>query len=200
MLARNYKDFIEVKKKRDKQALEGTGSLIFDSVNKKIYCSLSERADKELAEEFLEQFNSHSKNPYSLVLWHSKDQNGNPIYHTNVVMASLKDHTVLVSESIHDLKEREKVIEEITMPSLNRKPKKIIDLNYQEMMNMAGNMIMVENNKGEPCVVMSEKARKALRPHNLSEIENNYRIISSNLETIEYIGGGSARCMIAELF
>jgi len=68
------------------------------------------------------------------------------------------------------------------------------------MKNMGGNMIMVENNLGELCVVMSDRAKKNLRPHNLKEIKDNYKIISADISTIEHIGGGSARCMIAELF
>jgi hypothetical protein len=83
---------------------------------------------------------------------------------------------------------------------LNKRAKKLIDINYDEMNNMCGNMIMLLNKKGEYCIVMSERARKNLRKHNLKELEDHYKVISSDISMIEHIGGGSARCMIAELF
>ena len=92
------------------------------------------------------------------------------------------------------------MIREITDPSLNINPKKLIDINFEEMLNMGGNMIMLQNKKGEHCVIMSERARKGLRKHNLKTLEDNYVIVSSDLKMIEHIGGGSARCMVAELF
>jgi len=107
---------------------------------------------------------------------------------------------VLATESITNKEERERVVKEITDPKLNKSPRKIIDINFDEMNNMGGNMIMLVNKKGEPCVVMSDRAKKHLRKHNLKTLEDNYKIISSDLTMIEHIGGGSARCMIAELF
>ena len=115
-------------------------------------------------------------------------------------MAILKDHVVLCSESIRDEKERKIVIDEITNPKLNRKPRELIDINYNEMENMAGNMIMVTNKRGKHCVIMSQRALKNLRRENLQVLEKNYTIIAPDLTMIETIGGGSARCMVAELF
>ena len=82
------------------QALEGTGSLLFDVQNKKVYCQLSERADEQLLSQFMIQFNKLSKTPYRSVVWRSVDQKNNPIYHTNVVMAIFRDHVVLCTDSI----------------------------------------------------------------------------------------------------
>ena len=175
--------------------MEGTGSLLFDVKNKKIYCELSVRADPTLFCDFIGQFNKLSKNPYKAVVWHSYDPKGNPVYHTNVVMAILKDHVILCTDSITDAKEKENVVKELTTDGY-----KIIDINFDEMLNMGGNMIMVQNKKGDHCVIMSDRARKGLRSHNLSELEKSYKIISSDLHMIETIGGGSARCMVAELF
>ena len=168
--------------------------------NKKIFCNLSVRADETLLEKFLSDFNKLSKVPYKTVTWRSVDPSVDPVYHTNVVMAILRDHVILCTESIRDRAERERVVEEIQGSRRNRKPRKIIDIKYDEMLNMAGNMIMVQNVRGEDCVIMSKRARNGLTPDNLSTLEKAYRIISSDLSTIETIGGGSARCMVAELF
>ena len=91
-------------------------------------------------------------------------------------------------------------MQEIQGKQRNRKPRKIIDIKYDEMLNMAGNMIMVQNVRGEDCVIMSKRARNGLTPDNLNTLQKAYRIVSSDLSTIETIGGGSARCMVAELF
>jgi hypothetical protein len=115
-------------------------------------------------------------------------------------MGIFQDHVVLCTESIRDEEERKRVIEEITSPEKNEKPRALIDISYAEMLNMCGNMIMVRSTTGENCVIMSERARKGLSPEHLEEIQKNYKIISSDLHMIETIGGGSARCMVAELY
>jgi hypothetical protein len=91
-------------------------------------------------------------------------------------------------------------VKEITDPSLNRKPMKLIDIDYAETNNMCGNMIMLQNKHGEHLCVMSERARKHMKLPNLTEIEKNYKVVSADISTVEKIGGGSARCCIAELF
>jgi hypothetical protein len=198
---KNYSHFIDLQRHHPGQALEGTGSLLFDVDNKKIYCELSVRADPALLCEFVGQFNSLSKVPYKAVTWHSVDKQNNPIYHTNVVMAILRDHVILCTESITNDNERVRVIEEITEKKLNsRKPRKLIDISCAEMNEMAGNMINIRNKHGEDCVIMSERARLGLSPENRRTLKENYRIVSSDLKMIETIGGGSARCMVAELF
>ena len=146
------------------------------------------------------EFNKHSKNPYTAVVWHSVDPQGNAVYHTNVVMGIFQDHIVLCTESIRDENERKRVIQEITSPEKNLKPRALIDISYAEMLNMCGNMIMVRSTKGDNCVIMSERARKGLTPEHLEEISKHYTIIASDLHMIETIGGGSARCMVAELY
>ncbi|CDW85066.1 amidinotransferase [Stylonychia lemnae] len=196
----NYKNYIDLRKFEYSTALEGTGSLIFDTTNKKIYVNLSERADASLLTEFVEKFNKISQNPYKSVVFNAVDAKNNPIYHTNVIMALLKDHALLCTESIKDEEERQRVIREITDESLNICPKKLIDLNYEEINNMCGNMIMVQNKRGEHCVIMSQRARDSLRKEYLKELEENYRIVASDINMIETIGGGSARCMVAELY
>eukprot|EP00347_Sterkiella_histriomuscorum_P004730 403359327 len=200
--SQNYKHFLDVQRKDPNQALEGTGSLLFDNLNKKVYVNISIRADEKLLQEFVEEYNKLSaKSQYRSVVWNSVDQNGNPVYHTNVVMAIFENHVVLCTDSIRDSAQKQRVIKEITDPALNNgHARKLIDINYQEMNNMCGNMMMVQNKNGDHCVIMSQRARQGLRPHNLKEIEDNYKIIASDLNMIETIGGGSARCMVAEMF
>lgn len=138
---KHYKDFIEIKRQDPNNVLEGTGSLLFDEVNKKVYVNLSERADEKVFNEFLSQFNKISKSPYKGVTFRACDKEGNPVYHTNVVMAILKDHVVLCTQSITNEEERANIIKELTDASLNAKPKQLIDISYEEVNNMGGNMI-----------------------------------------------------------
>ena len=179
----------------DSPALEGTGSLLFDHENRIIYCALSPRADPNVLKEFLEKFNALSNQPYETVTWHSYDPNGNLIYHTNVIMALFSKHAILCTDSITSEDERQKLL-----GSIKKGGRAIISIDYSEMLEMAGNMLMLRNAKGEECVVMSERARRGLKTENLKIIEDNYKIISSDISIIEIIGGGSARCMLAELF
>jgi hypothetical protein len=121
-------------------------------------------------------------------------------------MALLQHHVVLCTESIADPEQRARVIRELTDPDLNFKPKKLIDITYAEMLNMAGNMIMVRSaldgseEGGKHVLIMSERARKNLRPEIIGELDSHYKIVAGELNMIETIGGGSARCMVAELF
>ena len=115
-----YRHMINVHRDLPDQALEGTGSLLFDVENRKIYCELSVRADFDLLNKFISDFNKISKAPYEGVVWHSFDPKGNAVYHTNVVMALLKDHAILCTDSISDKAERDRVVESLT----NTKQKK----------------------------------------------------------------------------
>lgn len=161
----------------------------------------SHRADENLLASFMKNFNDISKNPYQQVVFKCVDDKDNPIYHTNVVMAIFTEHVVLCTESIRDKKERDMVVQHITEKSMNSgKARKLIDINYEEMNNFCGNMIMIGNSKGEKCAIMSSRAKQNLRPHNFKVINENYRIVDPDLKIIETIGGGSARCMVAELF
>ena len=122
-LKAEHKHFLDIAPEKPGQALEGTGSLLFDNENKKIFVNVSVRADKGLMASFLKKFNALSKTPYKSVLWDSVDRNNNDVYHTNVVMAILRDHVVLCTESIKDSTERNNVIKEISDKSLNKRPR-----------------------------------------------------------------------------
>jgi len=172
--------------------LEGTGSLILDRVHKKAYCALSSRADEELFIEFCEDFE------YTPVIFTANQTvNGSrlPIYHTNVMMCLAETFAVICLDSIDDKKERKAVLNH-----LKKDGKEIIAISEAQMHSFAGNMLQVIGSEEAPYLVMSSTAYKSLTPDQLSKIEQHCEIIHADLSTIETCGGGSARCMMAEVF
>ena len=172
--------------------LEGTGSLILDRVHKKAYCALSSRADEELFIEFCEDFE------YTPVIFTANQTvNGSrlPIYHTNVMMCLAETFAVICLDSIDDKKERKAVLNH-----LKEDGKEIIAISEAQMHSFAGNMLQVLGSEEAPYLVMSSTAYKSLTPDQLSKIEQHCGIIHADLSTIETCGGGSARCMMAEVF
>ncbi|MDG1774805.1 MAG: arginine deiminase-related protein [Flavobacteriaceae bacterium] len=172
--------------------LEGTGSLILDRVHKKAYCALSSRADEELFIEFCEDFE------YTPVIFTANQTvNGSrlPIYHTNVMMCLAETFAVICLDSIDDKKERKAVLNH-----LKEDGKEIIAISEAQMHSFAGNMLQVLGSEEAPYLVMSSTAYKSLTPDQLSKIEQHCEIIHADLSTIETCGGGSARCMMAEVF
>ncbi len=171
------------------QYLEGTGSIIIDRVHKIAYASLSIRTDEKLFEDYC-QFMKYKK-----VVFRSVDANGIPIYHTNVMMALGTDFVVICMDSIPDLKEKELLTKLFADTN-----KKIIDITLDQMAHFAGNMLQVKNADGQSFLVMSSQAFHSLRKDQIQEIKSHTNILHSDLRTIETYGGGSARCMIAEIF
>jgi len=172
--------------------LEGTGSMIFDHDNKLAYGSVSLRLDENLFREFCKKIG------YEPVVFHSFQMAGTqrlPIYHTNVMMCVADQFVVICLDCIDDELEREKVIETIKSSG-----KEIIEISENQMQQFAGNMLQVHNRNGEKFLVMSETAYKSLQQNQISMIEEYSEIIYSSLNTIEVNGGGSARCMLAEVF
>jgi hypothetical protein len=172
--------------------LEATGSIVMDRVHQKAYCALSDRADEGLFIEFCEDFNAA---PVIFTAYQSVDGNRMPIYHTNVMMCLAETLAVICLDSIDDKKERKLVLDHLRADG-----KEIIEITEAQMHAFAGNMLQVLGRNGERLMVMSQSARDALRPDQIAAIEKNSRIISSPLDTIETCGGGSARCMMAEVF
>ncbi len=171
------------------QYLEGTGSIIIDRVHKIAYASLSIRTDEKLFEDYC-QFMKYKK-----VVFQSVDADGIPIYHTNVMMALGIDFVIICMESIPDPKEKEQLRSLFTATN-----KKVIDITLDQMAHFAGNMLQVKNTEGLSYLVMSSQAFYSLRKDQIQEIESYTNILHSDLRTIETYGGGSARCMIAEVF
>ncbi|MDR6922752.1 MULTISPECIES: citrulline utilization hydrolase CtlX [Chryseobacterium] len=172
--------------------LEGTGSMIFDHDNKIAYGSVSLRLDEKLFREFC------SKYGFSPVVFHSYQTVGSerlPIYHTNVMMCVADKFVVICLDCIDDELEREKVIE-----TIKNSGKEIIEISEDQMQQFAGNMLQVQNKDGEKFLVMSQTAYQSLNTDQVAAIEKYCEIIYSDLNTIEVNGGGSARCMLAEVF
>ena len=176
----------------DNKFLEGTGSLVMDRVNKKVYCALSDRASEELVLEFCEDFNCL---PIIFTANQTVDGERLPIYHTNVMMCLGDKLAVICLDAIDDKKERKAVVQ-----SLKTDGKVIVPITEEQMNHFAGNMIELKNRNGQSFMVMSSAAFHSLNPNQIDAIQEHCEIIHSDLKTIEYSGGGSARCMIAEVF
>ena len=172
--------------------LEGTGSLILDRVNRKAYCALSPRADEDLFIEFCEDF---EYTPVVFVANQTVEGKRLPIYHTNVMMCLAETFAVICLDSIDDKKERKNVIKH-----LKEDGKEVIAISEAQMHQFAGNMLQLRGKNGKRYLIMSEAAHKSLTQDQINKIEKHCPIISSSLETIETCGGGSARCMMAEVF
>ncbi len=172
--------------------LEGTGSILMDRVHKKAYCALSPRADAELFIEFCEDF---EYTPVVFTANQTVDGERRPIYHTNVMMCLAENFGVICLSSIDSPSERKNVIHH-----LREDGKEIIDITETQMHQFAGNMLQVKGTDDKRYLVMSLAAHKSLTEAQVTSIEKHCEILSSDLETIEACGGGSARCMMAEVF
>ena len=171
--------------------LEGTGSLILDRENGIAYCALSDRADEELLIEFCEDF---EYTPIIFGAYQSADNKRLPIYHTNVMMCVADRFAVICLDSIDDKKERKAVKEQ-----LKSNGKTIVAITEKQMHEFAGNMLQVKATNG-PALVMSDRAYRSLQPDQIKILESFGPIIHPKLDIIETCGGGSARCMMAEIF
>jgi hypothetical protein len=172
--------------------LEGTGSVLKDRVHQKAYCALSERAHEELFIEFCEDFDCF---PVIFTANQSVDGVRKPIYHTNVMMAMAETFAVICLDTIDDKKERKNVV-----AHLKKDGKEIISITEAQMHAFAGNMLQVIGANDQRFMVMSSQAFRSLREDQIKAIEKHCAIIHSPLDTIETCGGGSARCMMAEVF
>ena len=189
----NIKNIIDYTSAEDDNLfLEGTGSLLLDRVNRKAYCTLSERANEELFIEFCEDFEF---TPIVFTANQTVDGNRTPIYHTNVMMCLGETFAVICLASIDDKKERKNVIKH-----LKEDGKEIIDINEKQVNNFAGNMLQVKGKDDKRYLIMSQAAYDTLSPAQIKTLEKHTKIVSSSLNIIEACGGGSARCMMAEVF
>ncbi|MGS2764301.1 citrulline utilization hydrolase CtlX [Sinomicrobium sp. M5D2P9] len=176
----------------DEIFLEGTGSMVLDRVNRKAYCALSPRADEELFIEFCENF---EYTPVIFTAYQTVKGKRKVIYHTNVMMCVAEDFAVICLDSLDDKKERKEVIRH-----LKEDGKEIIGITEDQVNNFAGNMLQVAGKNGTKYLVMSTAAHHSLTPEQKAAIEKYCPILSSPLDVIEACGGGSARCMMAEVF
>jgi len=172
--------------------LEGTGSILMDRVNQKVYCALSDRAHEELVIEFCEDFEC---TPVIFTAYQSVNGERLPIYHTNVMICMGEAYAVICLDAIDDKKERKNVLDH-----LKQDGKEIIEITEEQMHHFAGNMLQVAGASDKRYLIMSTSAYNSLRPDQISILEKYNPIVHSTLDTIETCGGGSARCMMAEVF
>lgn len=169
--------------------LEGTGSLILDRDNHIVYACKSVRTDEALLHQLAQAIG------YRTVAFDAVDRHGQPIYHTNVMMALGTTFCVICLDTITDTAERRHVTD-----TLSGTGKAVVDISLAQMESFAGNMLHVKNKAGEPYLVMSEQAYRSLTPAQVAALEGHTRLLYSPIPTIETYGGGSARCMMAEIF
>ncbi len=172
--------------------LEGTGSIVLDRPNHKAYCALSPRADEELFIEYCEDF---EYTPVIFEAYQTVNGERKLIYHTNVMMCIGETFAVICADCIDDKKERKMVLE-----NLKEDGKEVILLTEAQLNNFAGNMLQVKGAGDKSYLVMSDSAKQVLTKDQIAKIEKHTEILSANLDTIEACGGGSARCMMAEVF
>ena len=172
--------------------LEGTGSMILDRANAKAYCALSPRANEELFIEFCEDFDCA---PVIFEAYHTVDGKKELVYHTNVMMSIGEHFAVICADMIEDKKERKMVLD-----NLRADGKEIILINEKQVNQFAGNLLEVSSADDKRFIVMSNAALESLNANQKKQLEKYGTILNVDLHTIETCGGGSARCMIAEIF
>lgn len=169
--------------------LEGTGSLILDHKARIAYACRSPRTSDEVLADFCEKMN------FTPIMFNSVDGNGKPIYHTNVMLTIGSQYVIICADSIANAEERKRVLDSFTQNG-----KEIIEISHEQVNNFAGNMMELNNKKGESLLIMSARAKSSLTSEQVARIEKYSRIVAPDLHIIETNGGGSARCMIAEIF
>ncbi|MFA6701132.1 MAG: arginine deiminase-related protein [Dysgonamonadaceae bacterium] len=173
----------------EQEFLEGTGSMVFDRDKNTAYCCRSPRTSEKVVHDFCAKMN------FDAVMFDGVDLNNNPLYHTNIMMSIGMQVAIICLQAIKDEVQRQKVV-----ARLQASGKVIVDISPDQMNQFAGNMLELKNRNGNPLMVMSSTARKSLTFQQENIIGTYTRILSSDLSTIEQVGGGSARCMIAEIF
>jgi hypothetical protein len=169
--------------------LEGTGSMIFDRENEIVYACISERTDADILGEFC------AITGYKNIIFSAVDGKKQPIYHTNVMMALGETFVVICMDTIKDKKEKKMLLD-----LFEETNKEVIEISLDQMMHFAGNMLQVRNDDGETFLVMSKTAHDSLKTKQLKTIAKHTKVLYPDITNIETIGGGSARCMMAEIF
>lgn len=172
--------------------LEGTGSLVLDRKHNAVFAIESERTNRELFEEYCSLMNIPGENR---IFFHADDERGLPIYHTNVIMGIGEGFAVICDECISSYGERNDAIDKLEELGLE-----VIKINYKQLNAFCGNLLNVKNVSGESLIIMSQTARNAFTEEQIKTLEKYGRILPVDISTIETIGGGSARCMMAEIF
>jgi len=169
--------------------LEGTGSMIFEHTHKIVYASLSSRTSTEVLDRFC------SSMRFQPITFQALDEFEKPIYHTNVLLSVGDKFVIICMDAIKEPSDQEDLI-----ASFRKTQKEIFKISYEQMKNFVANCLEVKNNKGERILILSERAYKHIDDSQKKRLENYVKLLPCPLDTIETYGGGSARCMIAEIF
>ena len=169
--------------------LEGTGSMVLDHQNKLAYGCLSERLDKNAFYEWCD------KMQFKAIAFKAVDDKAQPIYHTNVMMCMGDQFVVICLESIPNEQEKQLVLE-----SFKKSNKEVITISQDQLNHFAGNMLQVFDINEKPHLIMSEQAHTSLDPAQLKSLEKYNPLLPISIPTIEALGGGSTRCMMAEIY
>jgi len=169
--------------------LEGTGSMVMDHENKVIYTCYSPRTDVSVLEKFA------NANKYRAIIFFAVDNNGNPVYHTNVMMTLGENFAIVCEEAIEE--EWELIAVRQLLESSGHE---VIRITKDQMHSFAGNMLQVKNSKGEKFLLMSQAAYDSLNEEQKEELAARSQLLPIPIPVIEKTEGGSVRCMIAEIF
>ena len=191
-LGRKFKYTDYSKFEKENIFLEGTGSIVCDRINRIAYSSISPRTHEALFKKFCREMDFRP-----VCFQATQEVNGDllPIYHTNVIMCIADKYAVACLSSVRNSAERETLKRELTESG-----KEIIEISIEQMNHFAGNMLQLKNNDGDKFVVLSESAYNSLSESQISSLEKFNKLIVASVPTIEKYGGGSVRCMIAEVF
>lgn len=181
---------------KENKFLEGTGAMVLDREARIAFCCRSPRANEEVLEKFSEKLD------YDYFMFDATDEDGTPIYHTNVMMSIGTRFAIVCLDSIKDISERERIIE-----LLEENGKEVVDISFEQLSNFTGNALEIrgtsDGKNGSPnkkLLVMSATAKASLTEAQKNLLEKDVTILAPDIHTIETAGGGSARCMLAELF
>ena len=183
----NILDLTDLEKKG--KFLEGTGSMVLDHQNKLAYGCLSERLDKNAFYEWCD------KMQFKAISFKAVDDKAQPIYHTNVMMCMGDQFVVICLESIPNEQEKQIVLE-----SFKKSNKEVIEISQDQLNHFAGNMLQVFDTNEKPHLIMSEQAHTSLHPAQVKSLEKYNPLLPISIPTIEALGGGSTRCMMAEIY
>ena len=199
-LKKTCKHFIDLTYlEKDNQFIEGKGSVIYDLRNNKIYCCNSSRATLPAIEAYVKELTKISTKPWRAVIFTGTDDERKVIYHTDCMLQLLDKHVLLCADSLPKDK-RDEVVDELTNPAKNVHPYKVVEISFAEVKHMCCNILNVVNKKGENVLLMSKQAFDNYTEEHMKTLKENYKLVPSDVTTIEQLGGGSTRCLLAEYF
>ena len=192
MVIKRVMDYTGSEESENPSFLEGTGSMVLDRKNKIAYAAISKRTDKALFLKFCDDFGYI---PCSFTAYQTVNNERKPIYHTNVMMCVGDQFVAVCLDCIDDIEERENL-----RKTIQNSHKEIVELTEAQIHNFAGNMLQIKNADNDPLLILSNSACKALSKEQINRLSTYSRLIPIDISTIEYYGGGSVRCMMAEIY